>query len=360
MKIAIVSDIHANADALRRALADARSCGAEKIACLGDIVGYGPLPAETVRLVKENCFDAIAGNHDDAVSGRTDKSDFTDLAGDAVGRHRKALSQDDVAWLRALPHKIRLSGEAVATHGDITDPAKFYYVENEDDAQANFAACDERIVFVGHTHIPCIFVTGHSGNVYRTEPQDFTIEDGKRYIVNPGSVGYPRVADGTCVSTYAIYDTAERTVSFRRLAFSVSSVMQRGRPRRNGLPIALALGAAALAAALALSLPRGDASPAPAEEMRIAAKTFPLPPGTKRYVEPELKLEKGSDPVVLRITFKDASGAELSVETRSVKRSLASPIKVPDGAVDAEAVLLKTKSSDKPVLKSFAPKAAAK
>ena len=195
MKYAIISDIHANLTALKNVLADSKAQGVEKIVCLGDVVGYGPLPAETVALARKECFIVLAGNHDDAVSGRGDASTFINLAKEAVERHRAALSEEDVAWLKSLPYTCTID-KAVAAHGDVFDPPKFYYILDEKGAEANFAKSDARLVFVGHTHEPAIFLTGRSGAVYKTGPQDFTIEEHKRYIVNPGSVGYPREAGG--------------------------------------------------------------------------------------------------------------------------------------------------------------------
>ena len=197
MKYAVISDLHANESALRRVLADAKSHGADRVVCLGDIVGYGPLPAETLALARKSCVATVAGNHDDAVCGRHGDDTFTGLARDAVRRHREALQPADIAWLKSLPYTCEF-GRAVAAHGDLFDPQKFYYVENESDAAATFDATDAQLVFVGHTHVPAIFLVGRSGNVYKTEPQDFTLEDGKRYIVNPGSVGYPRESGGKC------------------------------------------------------------------------------------------------------------------------------------------------------------------
>ena len=103
MKYAVISDIHANLQALDAVLADAEAQGAEKTVCLGDVVGYGPLPAETLRRVRAAAETVIAGNHDDAVSGRISADDFIDLAAEAVRRHRLALSETDIAWLRSLP-----------------------------------------------------------------------------------------------------------------------------------------------------------------------------------------------------------------------------------------------------------------
>ena len=139
MKYAIISDVHANETALRAVLEDAKRHGAEKIVCLGDVVGYGPLPVETAALVRKECFVTLAGNHDDAVSGRGDASTFIDLAKDAVERHRAALSEDDLAWLRSLPYTCTLD-KAVAVHGDLFDPPKFYYVLDEKGADASCSA----------------------------------------------------------------------------------------------------------------------------------------------------------------------------------------------------------------------------
>ena len=257
MTYAILSDVHANVVALEAALADARSCGVGRVICLGDVVGYGPEPEKSIRLVSQSAAATVAGNHDDAVSGRLDPADFIDLAADAVARHRDAISSGSLAWLRRLPYTFA-EGRFACAHGDFTEPTAFNYVTDEDGAAANFAARTEQLLFVGHSHEPGMFLTGASGKVYRLEPTDFVLEDGKRYIVNPGSVGYPRTNDGVCESTYALYDDSSGTVVFRRLPFAVSSVMQTGgSPRRirkrtlyaAALGIAMAAGAAAWALA---------------------------------------------------------------------------------------------------------------
>ncbi|MBQ6329232.1 MAG: metallophosphoesterase family protein [Kiritimatiellae bacterium] len=248
MTYAIISDVHANEVALESVLADARSNGAERVICLGDVVGYGPEPEKAVSLVRRAATATMAGNHDDAVSGRLDPSDFIDLAADAVARHREALSSSSLVWLKCLPYTFA-EGRFACAHGDFTAPKVFNYVTDEDEAAANFAARTEQLLFVGHSHVPGIFLTGASGRVYRLDPTDFVLEDGKRYIVNPGSVGYPRAEGGVCESTYVLYDDKTGTVLFRRLPFTISSVMQTGRnPRRLRKRV---LAAAALVSAIA-------------------------------------------------------------------------------------------------------------
>ena len=226
MVYAIISDVHANAIALSAVLDDARLCGAMKILCLGDVVGYGPEPESTAAAIRSRAALTLAGNHDDAVSGRLDASGFIDLAADAVSRHREALSEESLTWLKSLPYVYK--GKSFwCAHGDFTSPDTFEYVSGENEAAANFAATEVQLMFVGHSHVPGIFLTGSSGRIYSLPPTDFTMEAGKRYIVNPGSVGYPRTDGNICESTYVLYDDSEKTVTFRRIPFTDVSVKHR-------------------------------------------------------------------------------------------------------------------------------------
>ena len=356
MRYAIISDVHANDEALSCVLADASRQGARQIVCLGDIVGYGPMPSETLAHIRDASAITVAGNHDDAVSGRIDASNFTGLAADAAFRHREILSAEDIAWLKNLPYTAKLEGGAYAAHGDFTDPQKFYYIENEADAAENFKATDAQLLFVGHTHTPALFLTGRSGAVYSVSPQDFTMEDGKRYIVNPGSVGYPRESNGECRSSYVIYDSDERTVTFRYLPFFVESLLQRGKtPRRpsSKRKFAYLLLAAALIAGISLwSLtPRPAASE---QETSIGEKTLILPAGS-RAVRANLKVENG--PVLLRLFFIDAGGNVIETNVRSVKKSAAGRETVPAGAASVRFTLSSTRSGAEPAIRSFAPTA---
>ena len=377
MKYAIISDIHANETALRRVLDDAAAAGAEEIVCLGDVVGYGPLPRETVALVRASAAVTLAGNHDDAVSHRRGTDCFIDLAEDAVRRHRAALGSSDLNWLKSLPYDCRF-GEAVAAHGDFVNPQAFNYVETEHDARLNFAATDAPFVFVGHTHVPCVFQLDRDGRVRRLEPHDFTLADGVRCIVNPGSVGYPRTIGDTCVSTYAIYDSTERAIRFRRLPFSVSSVMQRGtEPRRTfGLIAALlTFAATVLVAALLLRTPgtrtetakpdittTANAALRDTDErqsdsaLTVAEKSLTLKSEAK-FVRANLKLVRKSTPAVLCITFKSPTGKVVAAITKTVKSSLSQKIKIPADAKTAHFAVRRESPATQPQIQSFAPTA---
>ena len=220
MRYAIISDVHANEAALRAVLTDAADAQAEKIICLGDVLGYGPEPVAALELVYRRVHVCLAGNHDDAVSGRLPMEDFTDFAAEAIQRHRTAITREANDWINHLPYICAFEGFACA-HGDFSNPQKFNYILEPQDALPSWEARTEQLLFVGHSHQPGIFVLGASGTPHRLDAVDFTLEDGKRYIVNPGSVGYPR--SGDCRSSYCIYDDVERTVEFRTLPFDLDS-----------------------------------------------------------------------------------------------------------------------------------------
>ena len=220
MRYAIISDVHANEAALRAVLMDAVDARVDKIICLGDVLGYGPDPVAALELVYRRAHVCLAGNHDDAVCGRFPVEDFTDFAAQAVARHRAALSQEAIDWLNHLPYTCEFEGFACA-HGDFSDPKNFNYILEAQDALPSWETRSEQLLFVGHSHQPGIFVMGASGTPHHLDAADFTLEDGKRYIVNPGSVGYPR--SGDCRSSYCIYDDGERTVECRTLPFDLDS-----------------------------------------------------------------------------------------------------------------------------------------
>lgn len=372
MIYAVISDIHANEAALKKVLEDAASQGVQRIVCLGDVVGYGPMPAETVGTLLESDATVIAGNHDDAVSGRADENEFIDLARDAVLRHREALGRKELDFLATLPYTAAFGG-AIAAHGDFTEPKNFFYIESEEDAKANFETINARIAFVGHTHTPEIFLTGRSGAVYRVEPQDFTIEDDKRYIVNPGSVGYPREKNGECFSSYVIYDSEERSVTFRFLPFAVSSVMQRGENPKRLKKRILVAGAAVLSVAAAsiawLLTPKENVTVNEVNitevvedpELFVTEKVLEMSP-EMRYLTPQLALDTkaGSAPVDMEIKYLDADDAEISGATSTIKARTRKFTEIPrekrKTARKIVITLRKQKRGDNVVIKEFSPR----
>ena len=220
MRYAIISDIHANKTALKAVLTDAHDFNANEIICLGDILGYGPEPVEALELIYREAHVCLAGNHDDAVSSRFPVEDFTDFAVLSIEKHKKLLTREALNWLRHLPYSCTKKNFACA-HGDFSDPKNFNYILSSDDAIPSWEETKEPLLFVGHTHEPAIFALLEDGTTKQLQAQDFTLEKGVRYIVNPGSVGYPR--HGICRSSYCIYDDVENKVYFRSLPFDLES-----------------------------------------------------------------------------------------------------------------------------------------
>lgn len=220
MRIAIVSDLHANLTAWQTVLADLADLKAEQIICLGDVVGYGPHPVELLESVYSVVNVTLMGNHDAAVCGRLPTDTFTPRAAAAVARHRELLAPAALEWLAQLPLTHEGPGFRCA-HSEFSQPAVFRYVVAPEDALPSWSATPEQLLFVGHSHLPGIYVIGESGVPHFVEPFDFELEAGKRYLINPGSVGYPRVGDRR--SSYCIYDDVSRSILFRQLPFDTAA-----------------------------------------------------------------------------------------------------------------------------------------
>jgi len=300
MRYAIISDIHANAAALRTVLVDAQDMHADKIICLGDVLGYGPDPVQALETVYSRVHVCLAGNHDDAVCGRRTAEDFNDFAAAAVARQRQTLTSDALAWLKKLPY-VCAQGDFACTHGDFSDPQAFNYILEPEEALPSWDARTEPLLFVGHTHQPGIFVLGESGMPHHLMPADFVVESGKRYIVNVGSVGYPR--SGTCRSFYCIYDDRSHAVFFRSLPFDLEGY----REKMGGKGLDEAPWVAARAEERATPLVRGRAK---------FGKGLSVKTGTGRATAaavPAAPKRRSPLPIVLAASLALALGAALAV-----------------------------------------------
>ncbi len=218
MRIAIVSDVHGNLPAWKAVLLDLASLQADRILCLGDTVGYGPDPAGVLQSIHEHVDDLVLGNHEAALCGRMDPALFDDGARAMLEWTRSRLTPDALAWFAQWPLALAAPGFR-CTHAHPARPAWFEYVETEADAAAAWEAVPEPLLFVGHSHIPALYVQGASGRPHALEIQDFELESGKRYLVNPGAVGQPR--DGDVRAAYVLFDTTRRTVQFRRVPYDL-------------------------------------------------------------------------------------------------------------------------------------------
>jgi len=216
MTYALFSDLHANPLALENVLEDARRFGAEKLICLGDVVGYGPSAEETVALVRREVDVCLMGNHDAAVSAVISGENFTLYALQGVKRHRDETSVENRQWLSQLALTYDGNGFACA-HGEFSNPKAFRYVMKPIDALASWTTRAEPLLFVGHTHAAGVISQTKDG-LFGTEPpkDGLVIEPHCRYLVNVGSVGYPRRDKD---SVYCLYDTERKVVTWRKLPF---------------------------------------------------------------------------------------------------------------------------------------------
>lgn len=232
--IAIFGDIHANIDALDVVLDDCRREGVTDYLCTGDVVGYNAVPGECLRKIRDLGCPVVKGNHDHYVSSDQDLSDFHPNAAAVVAWTRQQLSDDEMQWLRDMPFEYSSKGISLV-HATWDNPQGFGYVFDHLQAEANFIKQKTPLCFHGHTHCPMIYEK-QIGGVYRIEAQEMKLPIGRKYFINVGSVGQPRDGDPRCA--YALYDTAARTVRFRRLEYDIEAAQRR--IRAAGLPERLA------------------------------------------------------------------------------------------------------------------------
>lgn len=235
MRIAVLSDIHANLTALDAVLADMGPVDA--VWQLGDIVGYGPEPDAVVARLRDAGAIGVRGNHDAAACGGPEIEWFNPEARRAMEWTRRAISSATVEWLGTLPER-RSEGVCDLVHGSHREPL-WEYVTSESVARANLGAlaADARIGLHGHTHMPVAFVEdGGRLGLVRGRPGGSLELNGRRALVNPGSVGQPR--DGDPDASYLIWDPDADRVTWHRVAYDVAAVQHA--VRDAGLPSSLA------------------------------------------------------------------------------------------------------------------------
>lgn len=233
MKYAIISDIHANPTAFKTVLADARQQKADRIVCLGDVTGYGYDAVESYMLAKESCDVWLLGNHDAACAGidsdvliRSNPHYGLDIA------ERRELGRDRLAEIRALPYTFSNRHFACA-HGDFCAPQDFDYIFCADDARDNFQICERNLMFVGHTHEAKVWILTKDEEMETLGIGKIDLKADRRYIVDVGSVGYPR---HNLFSSYALYDSRAGTVDLRRIDFDFPSYIKAFKDKDIELP----------------------------------------------------------------------------------------------------------------------------
>jgi len=236
MRVAVISDVHANLAALETVLTAIDGDAPDQVWCLGDLVGYGPKPNECVALVRDRAAVCLCGNHDLGVRGTIDLDEFAGDAGAAARWTRTVLSEENAAFIDSLEPAGKAEGVALF-HGSARDPV-WEYVLSDEAAVTTLLATEEALVLVGHSHV-----------ALQVRLEDTLLEGGlapggteldlaaARWLLNPGSVGQPR--DGDPRAAYLLLDLAAGSAEYRRVEYDVARTQ--AEIRAAGLPEALAI-----------------------------------------------------------------------------------------------------------------------
>ncbi|HEY2497009.1 MAG TPA: metallophosphoesterase family protein [Candidatus Angelobacter sp.] len=232
MRALILSDIHANLEALEACLDAAPEY--DQVYNLGDIVGYGANPNEVTERSRELGSIFVRGNHDKACSGLSDLSDFNPIAGLAALWTREKLTADHLEFLRALPHgPVSPMENMQLVHGSPRDEDE--YILMASDAYALLNETPVPLTFFGHTHVQrCLLLdeTGQGKSFapnYKSDKGKQTakleIQFGTKYMVNPGSIGQPR--DGDPRAAFLLYDSGANAITFYRVPYDIERAQKK-------------------------------------------------------------------------------------------------------------------------------------
>jgi diadenosine tetraphosphatase ApaH/serine/threonine PP2A family protein phosphatase len=233
--LALFSDIHANRPAFAACLEAARARGAERLICLGDIVGYGADPEWAVETVMELVGKgglAVRGNHDNAVAVAGESMNAEAQA--AIDWTRGRLSAAQRRFLAELPMSVG-DEDRLYVHSEASNPPRWRYVQSASDAARSMIATDVQITFCGHIHRPALYsmsATAKMTSFVPTAGAPVQLLRGRRWLAVVGSVGQPR--DGDPAASFVTYDTGTREITYCRVPYDVETAAQR--IRANGLP----------------------------------------------------------------------------------------------------------------------------
>lgn len=225
LRLAVLSDVHANLEALEAVLHEVEARGADEIICLGDVVGYGPDPEACVERIRALSAVTVLGNHDEAVA-RGEGIEYLPKHGQRAARlHQSWLSADALAWLDGLP-LTAVHGGVTLAHAAPLDPEEWPRLDSFRLIREQFGAFDTDVCFVGHSHRPAV-VSDKIG-VMRVRP-------GARFIIDVGSVGQPRDKDPR--ASFGLFDTEATAFELVRVGYDVARTARRVKER--GLPAEL-------------------------------------------------------------------------------------------------------------------------
>jgi predicted phosphodiesterase len=227
MRLCILADIHANLAALEAVLADARKRRPDRYICLGDVVGYGPNPAECLQALRDLDAEVVQGNHEAGLLGELSTERFNAFALLALQHNRAILSPADLDYIAGFRTRVEVEGKALFIHGSPDDRDE--YVFSEERMQEVVAAQPMWISACGHTHFQYVF----DGEIVEPGPlAAYALRQECRYLFNPGSVGQPRDRDPR--AAYAILDLQQNELALVRVEYDIWLTHER--MKAAGLP----------------------------------------------------------------------------------------------------------------------------
>jgi diadenosine tetraphosphatase ApaH/serine/threonine PP2A family protein phosphatase len=239
VRVALLSDIHANREALEACLAHARAQKADRHVYLGDIVGYGADASAVVARIADDVAQgalAVRGNHDDALERPAGY--FNHEAQAALEHARRVLSPEHRQFLSSLPLMVR-DGALCFVHASADRPERWEYIDSARAAERCVAAADSPFTFCGHVHVQRLYFETRAGRMSEFEPRPgaaIPMPSTRRWLAIVGSVGQPR--DGRTAAQYALFDTERGEITFHRVPYDARAAA--ARIREAGLPEALA------------------------------------------------------------------------------------------------------------------------
>ncbi|MBP1296080.1 diadenosine tetraphosphatase ApaH/serine/threonine PP2A family protein phosphatase [Bradyrhizobium elkanii] len=235
MRLALFADIHANRQAFAACLDAAHARSAERLICLGDIVGYGADPEwavdTVIDLVAKGAI-AVRGNHDNAIGVPSDTMNAEAKA--AIDWTRGRLSGEQKQFLAGLPMS-REEDNRLYVHSEASEPTKWRYVRDTADAARSMMATELQITFCGHIHRPGLYSMSSTAKMTSFVPTSgiaVQLLPGRRWLAVLGSVGQPR--DGDPAASFAMFDTISREITYHRVPYDVATAA--ALIKANGLP----------------------------------------------------------------------------------------------------------------------------
>jgi diadenosine tetraphosphatase ApaH/serine/threonine PP2A family protein phosphatase len=239
MRIALLTDIHGNLEALEACLAHAAAQGVDRLVFLGDLVGYGADPEAVVVRVRGLMAQgaiALRGNHDEAAL--RGPIGFSTLAAIAMRWTQTRLDDATKDLLAELPFTHE-EEDRLYTHADGSNPPDWRYVTEARDARRSLEATTARLTFCGHTHVPALFALTATEKLLHHRPPPDVIQpllQPRRWLAVIGAVGQPR--DGNPAACYGLLDTASAECAWMRVPYDIEAAARK--IRAAGLPEALA------------------------------------------------------------------------------------------------------------------------